>query len=149
MAYRGRYVPSKPHKYKGDISKIVYRSGLELRFMKYCDMNNSIVEWSSEEIIIPYYSPVDRKRRRYFPDFYIKAKKPDGTFEKILIEIKPDKQTSAPKQPKKNTQKTKRRYLKESLTYVTNSAKWEAAINFCEKNDWKFKIITEKDLNLL
>ena len=40
--------------------------------MVYCDNNPNILEWGSEEIIIPYKSPLDKKVHRYFPDFFIK-----------------------------------------------------------------------------
>ena len=62
MAYRGRYIPSKPRKYKGDPDKIIYRSLWERKFMVYCDRNDAILEWGSEEIIIPYISPLDGRR---------------------------------------------------------------------------------------
>ena len=53
MSYKGRFTPKNYKKYKGDPTKVVYRSMWELRFMKYCDKNDSILEWSSEEIVIP------------------------------------------------------------------------------------------------
>ena len=78
MAKTGLYKPKNPKKYKGNPTTIVYRSSWELHFMKFCDRTNSIVEWGSEEIIIPYRSPLDGKPHRYYPDFYIKAKKKNG-----------------------------------------------------------------------
>ena len=75
MAYSGRYIPTKPEKYKGNPMKIIYRSLWERRLMVYCDQNDKVIEWGSEEIIIPYYSPLDGRTHRYFPDFYMKAKR--------------------------------------------------------------------------
>ena len=92
MAYRGRYIPSKPRKYKGDPSNIIYRSLWERKFMVYCDRNDSILEWGSEEIIIPYRSPLDGRMHRYFPDFYVKVKQKNGSVKKMLIEVKPKAQ---------------------------------------------------------
>ena len=92
MAYRGRYIPSKPKKYKGDSSNIIYRSLWERKFMVYCDRNDNILEWGSEEIIIPYRSPLDGRIHRYFPDFYVKVKQKDGSVKKMLIEVKPKAQ---------------------------------------------------------
>ena len=46
--------------------------------MVYCDRNEKIVEWGSEEFFIPYRSPLDGKIHRYFPDFYVKVKTPRG-----------------------------------------------------------------------
>ena len=89
MSYKGKFRPSNRKKYRGDINNIVYRSLWERKFMVYCDTNPDILEWGSEEIIIPYVSPVDGKRHRYFPDFYIKT----SNNEKFIIEIKPNKRS--------------------------------------------------------
>ena len=143
MAYSGKFIPKNRDKYRGNPKKITYRSLWEKTFMKYCDSNPSILEWSSEEIIIPYYSPVDRKYRRYFPDFFIKSLNRDGSVSKKIIEIKPKKQTVPPKKPKK---KRSKRFLTESKTYVTNCSKWKAAKKYCQKRKWIFQILTEDHL---
>ena len=88
MAYKGRFRPQNISKYKGDFRKIIYRSLWELEFMKQCDRKSTILQWSSEEIIIPYYSTVDRKKHRYFPDFYAKIKTKNGE-KKFIFEVKP------------------------------------------------------------
>ena len=103
MAYSGKYQPSFPKKYKGDPTNIIYRSLWERKFMRYCDLNENILEWGSEEIIVPYRSPVDRRVHRYFPDFYIKIKESNRSIKKYLIEIKPKKQTIPPKKPQRQT----------------------------------------------
>ena len=143
MAYSGKFIPKNRDKYRGNPKKITYRSLWEKTFMKYCYSNPSILEWSSEEIIIPYYSPVDRKYRRYFPDFFIKSLNRDGSISKKIIEIKPKKQTVPPKKPKK---KRSKRFLTESKTYVTNCSKWKAAKKYCQKRKWVFQILTEDHL---
>lgn len=126
----------------GDPSKIIYRSLLERNLMKFCDMNDSVLEWGSENVIVPYISPIDNKYHRYFVDFLIKFIKKDGTKETWLVEVKPEKQTKPPKAQERKT----RRYLKECRTYAVNEAKWNAAIEHCKKKNWKFKIMTEKYL---
>ena len=73
MSYKGRFKPKHYNKYKGDPTKIVYRSLWERRFMKYCDDNPNILRWSSEEVIIPYRTD-DGNLHRYFPDFMIEYK---------------------------------------------------------------------------
>ena len=103
MAYKGKYSPSYPRKYKGDPTNIVYRSLWERKFMVYCDLNENILEWGSEEIVMPYRSPVDGRVHRYFPDFYIKVKESTGRIKKMIIEIKPKRQCSPPSKPKKQT----------------------------------------------
>ena len=139
MAYRGSYIPSKPQKYKGDVSKIVYRSLWERNFMRYCDKTDAILEWGSEEIIIPYISPLDGKMHRYFPDFYIKVRQRDNSIKKMLIEVKPKIQCAPPKIPAKKT----KRFINEVRTWGVNKAKWEAAIEWCKDRKMEFKILTE------
>jgi hypothetical protein len=146
MAYRGRFVPSHPEKYDGDPTNVVYRSHWEYRFMSYLDSNSGVVKWSSEEIIVPYFDEAQKKWRRYFPDFLVVVKQGSGTLTQ-LIEIKPFKECSPP--VKSPTAKTNRRYIKESLTYVTNQCKWKAAESYCADRNWKFKVITERDMGIL
>ena len=101
MAYKGRYKPLNPKKYKGDSSQVIYRSLWERKLMVYCDYTDAILEWGSEEIIIPYRSPWDCRIHRYFPDFYIKVKQSSGAIKKFIIEVKPKYQTKPPvKNPK-------------------------------------------------
>ena len=97
MSYSGKFKPKNYKKYKGDPTKIYYRSLWERRFMVYCDNNPNIIEWGSEEIIIPYISPLDNRPHRYFPDFYIKVRETNGKVKRYIIEIKPQKQTIMPK----------------------------------------------------
>ena len=89
MSYSGRFKPKNYKKYKGDPTKIFYRSLWERRFMVYCDGSASILEWGSEEVIIPYRSPLDNRVHRYFPDFYIKYKNKQGKIIREIIEVKP------------------------------------------------------------
>ena len=140
MAYSGRYIPTKPKKYKGDPSKIVYRSLWERKFMVYCDRNSAVLEWGSEEFFIPYTSPADGRKHRYFPDFYVKIKGRG----KYVVEVKPFYQTQEPKTQKRHT----KRYINEVVTYAVNQAKWKAAQEFCDDRRIEFKIITEKELGL-
>ena len=144
MAYKGKYSPSYPRKYKGDPTNIVYRSLWERRFMVYCDLNENILEWGSEEIVMPYRSPVDGRVHRYFPDFYIKVKESTGRIKKMIIEIKPKRQCSPPSKPKKQT----KGYLREAYEYAKNQAKWEAASEWCKDRGYIFKVFTEKELGI-
>lgn len=142
--YKGRYRVTNPSKYKGDLKEIVYRSSWELRFMKWCDNNPSVLEWGSETIVIPYRSPVDNKFHRYFVDFYIKVKNKNGTTTKYLVEIKPEKFTKPPEIPQKKT----KRFIEEVFQYGTNQAKWKAANEFCVDRGMQFLVLTENDLGL-
>lgn len=145
MAYSGLYKPVNPQKYRGNPTRIIYRSMWEKKFMIFCDHTSSIVEWGSEEIFIPYRSPIDGRVHRYYPDFYIKVKTKEGKYEKYIIEIKPKRQTIKPNdKPKRKTATWKR----EVLTYIKNRAKWDAAEDFCEDRQMKFKILTEDHLKV-
>ena len=144
MAYKGRYTPKNPKKYKGDYHNIVYRSLWERKFMVYCDNSDNILEWGSEEIIIPYLSPWDGKLHRYFPDFYIKVRQASGDIKKFIIEVKPKKQTRPPEPVHRKTKK----WLNEVKTYSINEAKWKSASEWCSNNDMEFKILTEDELGI-
>ena len=144
MAYRGKYYPSFPRKYKGDPTNIIYRSLWERKFMVYCDRNNKILEWGSEEIALPYISPQDNRVHRYFPDFYIKAQENTGKIKRYLIEVKPLKQTTKPKKPKRQT----KGYIREAFEYARNQAKWKAATEYCGDRMSQVKVITEKELDI-
>jgi hypothetical protein len=144
QSYKGKYQPNNPKKYKGDPTNIIYRSLWERTFMRYCDLNENILEWGSEEIALPYISPLDNRVHKYFPDFYIKVKENGGKIKKYIIEIKPKKQTVEPQVKKKIT----RGYLYEVTEWAKNQAKWKAAKEFCKDRQWEFKILTENDLGI-
>lgn len=140
--HQGRFIPKNPSKYKGDITQIYYRSSWEFQFLKYLDEHKDIVWYSSEELVIPYVSPIDGKWHRYFVDMV--AKNVSGDI--LAIEIKPFNQTQEPVMKESKSRKT---FIKEVMTYGINKAKWEAADNFCKKKGWKFLVLTEKDLRTI
>ena len=140
---KSKYKPNHPKKYKGDYTNIICRSSWERRFCAWCDLNEYIIEWGSEEFWIPYRAP-DGKVRRYFPDFIIKVKESTGDIKTYVIEVKPKKQTKQPK-PRKRVTKS---YLYECKTYAMNQAKWEAASEWCKDRKIEFKIITEQELGI-
>lgn len=144
MNYKGKYQPKNPKKYKGNLDNIVWRSSWELKVMKYFDEHPNILEWSSEEIAIPYISPVDGRYHRYFPDFLIKTRLPNGNISTTLIEVKPFSQTIEPQKRKRIS----KQYLTEVATWGVNDAKWKSAREFCKDRNWNFEIITEKDLGI-
>ena len=144
MAYKGKYKVRAPYKYKGNPTKVIYRSLWERKFMTYCDTNINILEWGSEEVYMWYRSPVDNRAHRYFPDFYIKVREKDGTIKKYIIEVKPQRQTKPPARPKRQT----KGYLREAFEYAKNQAKWKAANEWCLDRGFEFKVITEKELGI-
>lgn len=139
---QGFFKPKFPKKYKGDPTNIVYRSGWEKKVMEYCDTNTNVIAWSSEETIIPYISPIDNRKHRYFVDFYVEVLDNNGVTKTMLLEVKPKNQTQ---EPQKKSRKTKR-YINEVVTWGINQAKWKAAQEYCLDRGWEFKIITEAEL---
>jgi len=138
------YKPEYPKKYKGNPNNIICRSSWERRFCRWCDLNENILEWGSEEFWIPYLSPVDNRVHRYFPDFIIKVREQTGVIKTYVIEVKPEKQTVPPKQ---RTRVTKS-YIHEAKTYAVNQAKWKAASEWCKDRLIEFKVITESELGI-
>tara|TARA_R110002167_G_scaffold247369_1_gene452981 strand:- start:257 stop:703 length:447 start_codon:yes stop_codon:yes gene_type:complete len=141
--YSGKFIPRNPKKYKGNVTSIIYRSSYELKFMNWCDISDSVMEWGSEEIVIPYISPLDNRVHRYFVDFYVKVSSKDK-IRYCLVEVKPFRFTQEPKIPKRKT----KRFLNEVKQWGVNLSKWEAAKEFCLDRNWEFMIITEKELGI-
>ena len=142
MAYKTKYKINNKEKYIGNPSNIICRSLWERRVCKYLDENVNILKWGSEELSIPYYSPMDKKNHKYFPDFVAKIRNNDKSTKTIIIEVKPKKQKQPPKKPKRKT----KNYINECVTYTVNEAKWDAANKFCKNRDWDFIILTEDDI---
>ena len=141
---KSRFKPLHPSKYKGDPNNIICRSSWERKFCQWCDMNNSIISWASEEFSIPYVSPKDNRVHKYYPDYLIKVKEKNDMIKTYVVEVKPYKQTRPPKTPKRKTKS----YLTECVTYAVNQAKWKAAKEFCEDHRIEFKVVTEKELGI-
>lgn len=142
--YKGFFKPKNPKKYTGDPTNIIYRSLWERKVMAFLDMNESVIEWSSEEIVVPYISPIDQRKHRYFPDFIAKIQQADGTIKTLMLEVKPYKETIEPKKKNKTTQK----FLTEVKTWGINQAKWKYAKEYCADRGWEFKILTEHELGI-
>ena len=142
--YKGKFIPRNTSKYLGDPSSITYRSSYELKFMNWCDLNSSVIGWNSEEIAIPYRSPIDNKVHRYFVDFYMEIKDANGGKKRYLVEVKPGRFTKPPKPGKRKT----KRYLQEIANYAVNEAKWKTARSFCKKQNMEFRIVTERELGI-
>ncbi len=146
-AHKGIYIPKNPQKWvitKRGLGegKIVYRSSLEKRFMIYADLHPDIVKIASEELKIPYVSPIDKKPHTYYIDFWLLVKTKDGKYQEVWVEIKPEQYTK-PNFMKRRNKKTK---IEEAKLYAVNQAKWNAAQQAASKKGAKFVIITEKDL---
>jgi hypothetical protein len=141
MTYKGTYRPKNLEKYKGDGSRVIYRSLWERQVFRWLDEHPDVVKWSSEEIVIPYRCKTDGRIHRYFVDVYIQFR--NGS--QYLIEIKPDSQTKPPKVKSRQTPK----YINEVMGYAKNLSKWEAATEYCKDRKWIFEVWTEKTLKKL
>jgi len=137
-----QFIPKNSKKYCGSYP-ILARSSWERMYMQWLDMTPSIIEWSSENVHIRYYDPIQQRTRRYYPDFYQRVLEKDGIYKEYIVEIKPAKETKPPRKTGKKSNKTLRH---QQATYLTNQAKFEAAEEYCDKIGMKFRIITEKEL---
>lgn len=142
MAYSGKFKPVNTGKYEGNPDKITYRSLWERGLMKWADDNPDIISWSSEEVVIPYISPVDNRPHKYYMDFKLVFK--SGSV--MLVEVKPEYQIKPPVRAKHGKQ---HKFLAEAKTFAVNDAKWIAAEKYAQKRGWKFAIFTEHTLNNL
>ena len=139
---QGKFTPTHPEKYVGDVNNIRYRSSWEKKAFIWLDTTENILKWASEEVIIRYVSPVDNKVHRYFTDIAMQYRTTDGTIKNALIEIKPEAQTMMPKKPTRQT----KRYIEEVKTYAVNQAKWKAAELWAKEKGFEFTILTERHL---
>ena len=142
MAYKTKYLPENVTKYMGNPTKIVCRSTWERKMCKYLDNNVNVLRWASEELSIPYLSPVDNKMHKYYPDFIAEVRTKTGDVKTFIIEVKPYKQTKPPVIKKRKTKS----YDTNMKMYAVNEAKWEAAKKLCNDNQWEFTILTENEL---
>ena len=141
---QGIYTLINPEKYKGNAHNVVFRSSYELKVMRMLDLNPNVLEWSSEETIIPYQNPLTGRVSRYFVDFYAKMRDKNGEVKKFLIEIKPHCQTLPPVQKNRKTKSL----IYQQAEYAKNQANWAAAASFAKNKGMVFTILTEKHLGL-
>lgn len=152
--HQGIFTPKFPLKVL-NTNSIYYRSSYELRMMNYLDLNDNVIEWGSELIIIPYINEVDGKPHRYITDFIATIKGNDGKTKKYILEVKPMNQCEQlnekgelilPRPPKKKTAKALQNYLNKCNTIRKNHSKWSYAREFCKRNGLEWLVITEQDL---
>lgn len=139
---QGFFKPKNPHKYIGDLSKIVYRSSWELHAFTFLDNNVNILQWASEPVAIKYISPKDNQIHKYYIDLFVMYKDKNGNTIREMLEIKPSSQTTVSKSKNKKTR------LQENLTFEVNKAKWLSAKAWCESRGITFRVITERSLFL-
>lgn len=139
--HKGIYTPTHPDKYNGT-PPVIYRSGLELKFFRWLDLNSKVLDWTSETIVVPYISPKDNRFHRYFVDCSCTILNKNNKAEKLLIEIKPEKQTKPPSKRLKP-----KNYLYESAMFQVNLSKWHYAKQWADKHGYRFIVVTEQFFN--
>ena len=137
---QGIYRPKNTEKLLGKLPYAIYRSGLELSYFRILDENPNVVRWGSEELVIPYQ--FQNTWHKYFIDLVVFFKV-GNELKKMMIELKPYRQTIEPKNSKRKKKET---YMGECFMYAKNCAKWNAAREYGKKIGCEFKILTEKDL---
>lgn len=133
---QGIFTPTNTAKYVGK-NKPRYRSGWEFTFMQFCDKNDSVLQWASEAIAIPYRNPITGKMSNYVPDFFIVYQNKFGKQIAEVVEIKPKKQSLI---------ESRVASAKDRAVVAVNHAKWAAAMAWCRQAQLTFRVITEDDL---
>lgn len=154
---RRDYKLINPQKYFGN-KQPEHKSSFELRMMEWCDKNANVIKWAYEPYCIEYVNkPVpnlptwtaelcDNKQHRYYIDFHVELKDNQGNTKIYIIEIKPNRLTIVPKEPKKKTRAAVVRYVNEMKEFIKNQNKWAVANEFCSQKGYEFKILTENNL---
>jgi|HigsolmetaGSP12D_1036236.scaffolds.fasta_scaffold05663_2 TnsA endonuclease N terminal. len=141
------FTPKNPQKYIGrNLNNIIFRSSWELAAMRLFDRHPNVLGWSSECVDIPYINPLTNRSTIYKPDFLVIYIDKTGKQHIEVIEIKPLKEIPGYQEISERTGKPKRLSEQTRLTQVINAAKWKAAVAFCAKRGWKFRVATEKTL---
>lgn len=133
---QGIFTPKNPQKYIGKHSP-KYRSGWELTFMNFCDNHNNVIYWASEAIKVPYKHPLTGKPTVYIPDFFVVYQNKFKQQIAEIVEIKPKKQSLI---------ESKIASAKDKAVVIVNHAKWAAAVAYCKRQGYTFRVITEDDL---
>lgn len=140
-----RYPVQNPHKYLGDPDNVIIRSSWEARVFDFCDNNQHVLAWASEEkeFVIPYMKPHPTggyTPANYFPDLYIEYVDRNGDIHKEIFEVKPKKFTKKSRSRKEETKNF------ENYQYIVNMAKFQAAELWCKQRGYKFNILSEDSI---
>jgi hypothetical protein len=132
---KGVYSPKNRNKYVGK-SLPVWRSSWEAHFFRFLDEHQSVIQWASEPLYIPYRHPVTGKIANYVPDILMQYIDQNNKIHTDLVEIKPNSQTSL----------KEARTAVDKIQAIINEAKWESARAFCKKNNLNFRVVSENEL---
>jgi TnsA endonuclease N terminal len=132
----GFYQLLNPQKYVGKKTPH-YRSSWEHTFMRFCDNNPAVLQWANEAIHINYRNPFTNKNTIYVPDFFMVYVDATGQKHAEVIEIKPTQET---------TLEAAGNNKRAQAAAILNMCKWQAACAYCQANNLKFRIVTERDI---
>lgn len=132
----GRFIPKNPQKYAGNPNNVMFRSSWELRVMQFFDTSASVIKWASEEVKIPYVSPLDGLVHNYYPDFIVIYTDKAGNIQKDLVEVKPASQSLA----------EKAKSDRDKAALLVNLAKWKFAEQWAKQRGMNFRVITENSI---
>lgn len=136
MAIGGKFIPKNPQRYAGNPNNIMFRSTWELRVMQFFDTSQSVIKWASEEVKIPYVSPLDGLVHNYYPDFIVIYTDKSGAIQKDLVEVKPASQSLA----------EKAKSDRDKAALLVNLAKWKFAEQWAKQRGMNFRVITENSI---
>lgn len=136
MAIGGKFIPRNPQKYAGNPNNIMFRSTWELSVMKFFDSSTSVIKWASEEVKIPYVSPLDGLVHNYYPDFIVIYTDKAGALQKDLVEVKPASQSLA----------ERAKSDRDKAALLVNLAKWKFAEQWAKQRGMNFRVITEHSI---
>lgn len=131
----GIFVPKNPQKLLGN-PQPTYRSSWENHVMNFLDDHPNVIQWGSEAIKIPYKNPLTGRNTVYIPDFIIVYQDKNGSRRTEMVEVKPRKETLM------EAARTRR----DRAFVILNSAKWAAAISFCNRHGIQFRILNEDSI---
>ena len=133
---QGTYTVINRAKYVGN-GDPRYRSGWEFSFMKFCDTNDSVLQWASEAISVPYRHPLTGRISNYVPDFFVQYRTKNNVICSEIVEIKPKKQSLI---------ESRVANARDRAVVAINHAKWGSAMAYCKAQGYTFRVITEDDL---
>jgi hypothetical protein len=112
----------------GKLAVVKYKSKLEEKFLRFIDTNPNVKQWGYELVVIPYI--FEGKQHKYYIDIFVELV--DG--RKEIWEIKP---FAIIKQDKD--------FFGTNMDeeYARNTAKWNYARDWADRNNMKFRIISE------
>jgi hypothetical protein len=141
-AYKQLFIPTNPQKYIGpNIHKIWYRSSWEHTMMMTLDNHPDVIAWQSEGMNIFYENPFTKRTKPYVPDFVVVYRTRGNKQMVEMIEVKPKSEMPG---YRPGLRETVSQY--KLAVQAINAAKWKAAMVFCARRGWVFRVACEDEL---